>query len=246
MSRKVTQNKKAAKRNSYIWRSKLPFKSQQMPVIYTRTINPETRLAVWHATEDAEKLHEQLDLEPGDEKIYAAIRNQNRKLQWLGCRMALSHLRQTRRVEIRYDEHGKPFLASGAARISFSHTGLYAAAICSSTFNVGIDLEQIREKINRVAERFLTPYELKLASGEDRIRVLTLFWAAKEALYKINGKPDLDMQHDICVESFDYLCNTDGELNVLMKLNGRSQGVTVFYHQMEDHILAWAALTENY
>ncbi len=217
-----------------------------MPVIFTKTINAETMLAVWQATEDAEKLYEQLDLELEDETIYASIRNQNRKLQWLGCRMALSHIMQTRRIGIRYDEYGKPFLVSGSFNISFTHTGSYAAAICSSSFNVGIDLEQVREKINRVAERFLTPNELKLASGEDRIRVLTLFWAVKEALYKINGKPDLDMQHDICVESFDYFCNTDGELSVLMKRTGRVPGIGVSYHQMADHILAWAALEENY
>ncbi|MBE0646798.1 MAG: 4'-phosphopantetheinyl transferase superfamily protein [Bacteroidales bacterium] len=216
-----------------------------MPVIYTRLINPKTKLIVWHCTEDADLIYSQLDLVQEDEAIYATIRNQNRKLQWLACRMALSHLMQTKAIGIRYDEHGKPFLISGEAEISFSHTGKYGAAICSTNSAVGIDLEQVREKISRVEERFLSPDELTMASGEDRMKKLTLFWAVKEALYKINGKPDLDMQHDICIESFDYLCRTDGELTARMKMLGRRIEIPVFYHMLDDAILAWATISEK-
>lgn len=220
-----------------------------MPVVYTRTINTDTKLCVWHATEDPESLHGELRLNPEDEKIYASIRNQNRKLQWLGCRKALSHLMQTPKIGIRYDEFGKPSLEPTLPSISFTHTGLFAAAICSSSSAVGIDLEQVREKINRVAERFLTPHELAMASGKDRIEVLTLFWAAKEALYKINGKPDVDIQHDICIESFDYLCTVDGEVKALLKGGGKFFEVEVAYHRMNDYIndymMAWATVAEN-
>ena len=84
-----------------------------------------------------------------------------------------------------------------------------------------------------------------MASGEDRLVALTLFWAVKEALYKINGKPDLDIQYDICIESFDYLCRADGQLKALMKRPGMASGIGVSYHRMEDYILAWAAVEEN-
>ncbi|MFC2101603.1 4'-phosphopantetheinyl transferase family protein [Bacteroidota bacterium] len=220
-----------------------------MPVVYARTINTDTRLCVWHAIEDAESLHGELLLTSEDEKIYASIRNQNRKLQWLGCRMALSHLMQTPKIGIRYDEFGKPSMDSILPNISFTHTGLFAAAICSSSCGVGIDLEQVREKISRVAERFLTTDELTMASGEDRKEVLTLFWAAKEALYKINGKPDVDIQHDISIESFDYLCTLDGEVKALLKAGKKSHEIEVSYHRMNDDIndymMAWAMVADN-
>lgn len=216
-----------------------------MPIVFTRMINPETSLSVWHATEDPASLHELLDLDPEDESIFESIRNQNRRLQWLGCRMALSHLMQTPRIGIRYDAFGKPFLVSADSRISFTHTGAYAAAICSSTSCVGADLEQVREKISRVAERFLTPDELTMAAGKDCLKVLTLFWSAKETLYKIYGKPDLDIQHDLCIESFDYLCFPDGELQARMKWPGPASGISVSYHLLEDLILTWAAVPEN-
>ena len=216
-----------------------------MPIVFTRTIAPGSLLAVWHATEDAETLLGQLDLDPEDETICASIRNRNRKLQWLGCRMALSHLLQTPKVGIRYTEYGKPLLVSDRAHLSFAHSGSYAAAICSTTSIVGIDLEQVREKINRVADRFLTPHELSLVSGPDRLVILTIFWAVKEALYKINGKPDTDIQHELCIESFEYLCATQGELKTRILGIREDSLIPVSYHRTEDFILTWATVPEN-
>lgn len=217
-----------------------------MPVIFAQTIGHGTNLCVWHATEDAGFLRGMVDLGPEDERLFASVSNKSRKLQWLGCRMALSYLMQTPRLRIRYDSFGKPYLVSDQADISFTHTGKFAAAICSSTCKVGIDLEQVREKISRVASRFLTPGELSMASGkEDRLKVLTLFWSAKETLYKINGKPDLDIQHDLCIESFTYLCLPDGELNTRIKRPASELVIPVSYHLMEDTILTWAAVPRN-
>ncbi len=221
------------------------FQFSDMPVVYTRTIIPDSMLSVWHATEGADTLLGQLDLDQEDEAIYSSIRNQSRKLQWLGCRMALSHLMQTPEIGIRYNEYGKPLLISGKANISFTHSGAYAAAILSTTSNVGIDLEPVREKISRVAERFLSTQELSLASGKERLEILTLFWSVKETLFKINGKPDLDIQHDICIESFDYLCNTNGTLKARMKWLGPESGIPVSYYRLQDYILAWATVPEN-
>lgn len=216
-----------------------------MPVLFTKRTDPETTLCVWHAMEDPSDLYARLHLDPEDLQRVEAIRNQNRKRQWLGCRMALSHLMQTSRIGIRYNEYGKPFLDSGRGSISFTHTGLFAAAIFSTSSEVGIDMEQVRDKIGRVAERFLSQQELSMASGKDRLEILTLFWAAKETLYKINGKPDLDMQHELCIESFDYLCAADGELKTRINAPGLNTGIRVAYHRLNDFIVAWAQLPGN-
>lgn len=217
-----------------------------MPVIFSKRINAATQLNVWHATEEVAWFRSQLDLDPDDERRFQSISNQNRKLQWLGCRLALSHLMQTSRIPIRYDQYGKPSLASGEAEISFTHTGLYTAAISSQDSRPGIDLEQVREKISRVATRFLMPEELSMASGkEEHLRLLTLFWAAKESLYKINGKPDLNLLHDLRIESFDYLCLPKGELLAKMKLPDSEPVIPVSYHLLEGMILTWATLPAN-
>lgn len=216
-----------------------------MPAVYDRTIAPDGKLSVWHATESSDALLRNLDLCPEDEIVYDSIRNRNRKLQWLGCRMALSHLLQTPEIGIRYNEYGKPFLVSGMANISFTHCGIFGAAICSTRCKVGIDLEQVREKISRVAERFLTPDERSMVSDEERLETLTLFWAVKETLYKLNGKPDLDIQNDICIESFDYLCAANGMLTAGMKGPVPRSGIGISYHRLNDFILAWAMVPEN-
>lgn len=216
-----------------------------MPLLFSRPVDPFTSLCVWHAAEEPGWLNTQLELDPSDEKILESIRNQNRKAQWLGCRMALSHLMNTSRIGIRYNGQGKPLLSSGAANISFSHTGSYAAAILSSTAKVGIDLEQVRAKIGRVAERFLTGEENSRASGGERQQILTLFWTVKEALYKIFGDPGTDIQHDICIESFDYLCSGEGDLTASLKGADTTWIIPVSYCRFDEYFLSWATVPEN-
>ena len=216
-----------------------------MPLVLSTAIAPDGCLGVWHATEEANELIGRLRLDPDDIQLLTSIRNPNRKLQWLGCRMALSSILQNPEVGIRYTEYGKPLLTRGHGHISFSHSGTLAAAIWSPDSLVGIDLEQVREKINRVANRFLTPRELKLVPGPDRLEVLTLFWAVKETLYKINGKPDIDIQQELCIESFDYLCASLGELNARIPGHGVDTPIPVYYQRLNDFILAWATVPEN-
>lgn len=245
MSGKVTQRGGNAQMKFVFLVIRLKLQTSRMPILLVKTIDPAGKLCVWHATEDAQTLISQLELGEEDMRIFESLRNRNRKLQWLGCRMALSHLLQTPAIEIRYDEYGKPSLASGTHTISFSHTGLYAAAMCSTAGIAGIDIELIRDKISRVADRFLALRELQMVSGSDRLETLTLFWAAKEVLYKINGKPDLDMQHDICIESFDYLCSANGELKARLNLQGKATEISVYYQTFDTFILAWATEKET-
>ena len=215
-----------------------------MPILFINEVDHGTTVGVWHCTEEAEQLRSMLVLDPGDEKIYAAIRNATRKIQWLGCRMLLSSFLQTREIRIHYNEFGKPSLINSSAKISLSHSGGYSAAILSTTYSAGIDLEEVRKRIARVADRFLSEDELSIAFGEDRLEKLTLFWCVKEAVYKIIGKPDLDMQHEICIESFNYLCASSGKLSARIKLEDKEISIPVAYHLFDQFVLAWALTSE--
>ena len=215
-----------------------------MPILFIKEVDPGTTIGVWRCTEEAEQLHSMLVLDPADEKIYASIRNNTRKIQWLGCRMLLSVFLQTRDIGIRYNTYGKPSLTNSPASISLSHSGECSAAILSSTHSAGIDLEEVRERISRVADRFLSNDELSMASGEERLEKLTLFWCVKEAVYKIIGKPDLDMQHDISIESFNYLCASYGKLTACINLRDKEIVIPVIYHLFDQFVLAWALTSD--
>jgi len=218
---------------------------RDMPLLFHKKTTPDTEIGIWHCTEESHQLLSRVELEPSDEAILETMKNEQRKRQWLGCRLVLSTLLDTQKVFINHDAFGKPWLISSPLNISLTHSGTYAAAILSSRSSVGIDLELVREKIARVADRFLTHAELEKAEGDARIETLTLFWAVKEALFKIHGKPELNLQDDISIESFEYLCGTSGRLVAKIKLPGNTHFFPVNYQRFDSFMLAWVQVSDQ-
>ncbi len=90
---------------------------------------------------------------------------------------------------VKKDAFGKPFLEKYPHHLSLSHSFPYVAAQLNYDQPVGIDLEQPKAKILKIAPRIFSPIELADA-GTDVIKH-TVYWCAKEAMYKIHGKGNL-------------------------------------------------------
>src|SRR5688500_1976427 len=101
---------------------------------------------------------------------------------------------------LRKDSFGKPFLERSAFQISLSHSYPYVAAIVHRHKNVGIDLEQPKAKLLRIAPRILAEDELQDA-GEN-ITKHCIYWCAKETLIKIYGKKDLVFAKNLLIKPF--------------------------------------------
>lgn len=102
---------------------------------------------------------------------------------YFGCKVDLSH-----------DENGAPFIAGCDKRISISHSKNYAG-IAVSQHRVGVDVEEPRAQLRRVAERVLSVTELSYYGRSDAL--LLEAWTLKEALYKAASIPGLDFRRDI-------------------------------------------------
>ena len=68
---------------------------------------------------------------------------------------------KTTSVKIVYNPDGKPFLKGFSGEISFSHTQEYAAVILDCNQPVGIDIEKVKPRIEKVRSRFLDKDELE-------------------------------------------------------------------------------------
>jgi phosphopantetheinyl transferase len=101
---------------------------------------------------------------------------------------------------VEYDSSGKPYLAGSELHISVTHTDDLAAIIISRHARVGIDIERIRPRIEKVRDKFISQDEAVLIGKERELEQLTLAWCAKEALYKLYGLRNLDFRENICVE----------------------------------------------
>ncbi|MCM1050997.1 MAG: 4'-phosphopantetheinyl transferase superfamily protein [Paenibacillus sp.] len=84
---------------------------------------------------------------------------------------------------------GAPYIASRpGVHVSVSHSrGECVLAV--SAVEVGVDLEEPREQLARVAGKFLTPEEK--GRGELSVEDLARYWSAKEAVFKCAGISDL-------------------------------------------------------
>jgi phosphopantetheinyl transferase len=88
---------------------------------------------------------------------------------------------------IGYHSSGKPYLENSNAHISISHTKDYAGIIISDSFGVGLDLERIHPRIEKIAHKFVSPEEEKIIQGKNSLEKLFVIWGVKEVLFKVNS-----------------------------------------------------------
>jgi phosphopantetheinyl transferase len=211
-----------------------------MPFIQEINTANGVRVGIWQITETADELLDKIHLSDSETILYVSFRHELRKRQWLACRVLLKHLLSPLSAGLAYDPNGKPHLISGDHFISISHAGEFAAVVCSEFAAVGIDIEKLKDRVERVKERFLQKAELDSLSPSAPLEQLYVLWGGKEALYKLNGKPDLDFRNDIYVHPFDYLCNTNSRCKATITINGLYNDFTLFYCKIEDYMLVVA------
>lgn len=99
---------------------------------------------------------------------------------------------------IHYDIHGAPFI-KGEGFISISHTPGTVGIAFNKDFQIGLDIEIRGYKAQRVHHKFLSEDETKLFNASDP-DAMTLAWSAKESLYKIAGRKQIDFKNDLLLK----------------------------------------------
>ena len=160
------------------------------------------KLRLWHITEGSEFFKSRIVFYDSEKSDYNKIKRDQRKLEWLASRYLTKSL--TDNAEIVKNEHGKPFLKNKSAFISISHCRNYAVCIVSKEFNVGIDIEPQKEKVRRIASKFLSEDEISFIENENDVKHLITCWAMKEAAYKWYGREYLSFKDNINIEAFRY------------------------------------------
>lgn len=172
-----------------------------MPLFYQHNINRDTKLGIWRIDEPESFFLEKVPLKQD-------VSHPFKRCQHLAGRYLLSYLFPDFPVEeIRIADTRQPFLAGHPYHFSISHCGSFAAAVVSASNRVGVDIELITPRINRVAEKFLNEGEMHFFNedyvlfleqwgmkGRMQQEFLTLIWSAKEALFKWYGLGELDFK----------------------------------------------------
>ena len=203
-----------------------------MPPVYQQNINAVTKIGVWHITEEEDFFLEQVP-------VGREITHWHKRLQHLAGRFLLKVLNPDFPVSlIQIADTKKPFLKNEPFHFSISHCGDYAAVIVSKNYRVGVDIELITPKIERIQHKFLSEAEHQLVQNQcpmNPVQCLTLCWSVKESVFKWWGNASIDFKEHIVIKNITGEA-FEGMVNCLFKNKTELQ---VHYLCFNNNILTW-------
>lgn len=210
-----------------------------MGLLLTKDLENNCKLGVWELTEDAQELKSILSQgkESFDFSNLATITNQKRKLEWLAEHALLKKL-LNKNLLIHHDENGKPLLETAQYNISISHSNELVSIIYSPDKIVGLDIEQISDKIGKVALKFLHAKELEYVESDKDVFMLYLHWCAKETLYKMYSKKKLSFVRNLRIEPFEV--KEAGKFSGSVIYDSQKETYELNYFKIKDYVLVWS------
>ena len=186
--------------------------------------SPTSIWGMWKITEDESVLASEVPAE----KIPDGLTNPLKRLEFLAGRALIKALLQQWDISfhrLEKDIFGKPFLSNSHIHISLSHSYPHVAAVLNKEKNVGIDLEQPKDKLLRIAHRILAPDELEDAG--DNVTKHCIYWCAKETLIKVHGRKDLIFAKNLRLTPFSLAAS--GDLIGRIIADGRETTIPLVY-----------------
>jgi len=212
-----------------------------MPVLFIKNPDQNTALGVWQIKETVEDLERDVILTDQEKNNLESYKHENRKKHWLSYRALIDCINEEK-FHVKYTGFGKPFLQNGIKKkhISITHSGDFSGVIINPDKLVGIDIERISKRIERVSSRFLSDEELTFIDRKNFLEHLTICWTAKEALFKISGNDCYDFKEQIQLLPFDYTEN--GVIKAKLSGEKIKLELKVYFEKINDYFLAYAIL----
>ena len=201
-------------------------------------------LGLWHLTETPADLWPQLAQAADYAPLLPARADGPRQAQWLAGRVLAQHLLAAAGVPpalLRNDEAGRPFWHGPGPQpaVSLSHSGAWVAALLAPPGTpVGIDVEVVRDKAQRIARKFLNDTEstaletITLAdspAATGRQELFSLLWSAKETLYKLAGQRGIIFRDSLLLDLPAGPWPVPGALPARLALNGTISRHKIWY-----------------
>jgi len=198
-----------------------------------REINNSCFLGSWEINEDLESLKSMVKLDPDEIERINNFRSYSRRLEYLSVRVLLKTM-IGRNARIIYDHTNKPFIKDNSYQISISHSYKLTSILLSTTNKVGIDLEYMSHRISKISHKFINQDEVISENPGLKRYHLYIHWCAKEALYKICDKGQLNFKENMFIEPFKV--NDSGNIKGIVKTDGKVQNFNLSYFKTGNYI----------
>ncbi|MCG8698867.1 MAG: 4'-phosphopantetheinyl transferase superfamily protein [Bacteroidales bacterium] len=173
-----------------------------MPLLLKDTIYGDCQFGVWEIAEDYDDMLETVEFFPGERKRFDGFKSEDRRFEWLSVRMLLRSM-LGEQPQIVYNKKRKPSLLGDQYKISISHSRRLTSILLSKGKKVGLDLEYMSHDLTRVKDKFINGDEFITEDPELYRYHLYIHWCAKEALYKICDKQDINFRKNLTIEPFE-------------------------------------------
>ena len=196
-------------------------------------------IAIWHITEPSDVLYALLGTQRYDAQLLEK-KNESRRAEWLAVRLLIKELFGPD-AEVAYHPTGRPYLKNSIAHISISHTKGFAAVAYHHEAPIGMDIEYISSRVERIASRFTTQVETSYIDMHDEdVRQMyhLINWSAKETLYKLFDSPSMAEFKEV-FHIAPYMLAECGTMNATV-CSAEKILLAVSYRTFSEFVCTWA------
>ena len=179
-------------------------------------------LGIWEITELLEEIIKSIN-----DDNYKTFKSLKRQKEYLCTRLLLREI--DRNLSITYNKWGAPTINTNK-NISISHSKNIIAIIIGKK-NVALDIEMISKKPFKIKDKFLSIFDNISHSIEET----TLAWSAKETIFKLHQKGDIDYKSDIQIKEINY---DENKIKVLFNDNN----IVLNYNKLNNHFLVYVCI----
>jgi 4'-phosphopantetheinyl transferase len=207
-----------------------------MAIIMNEQFECGCQLAVWKITENLDRLLSAITLTKKERETLDRFSHEPRKLEWLSVRVLLNEM-TGKELNILYNVNRKPYIKGNSYYISISHSRDLTSILLSREKRVGIDLEYMSHRIGNIANKFINENDVITADEEQLKYHLYIHWCAKEALYKICDKQDINFRENLTIEPFEPM--EKGVLLGRVHNSMRNEPFMMNYFSLGNYVVVW-------
>jgi 4'-phosphopantetheinyl transferase len=206
----------------------------KMPQVLRKSHNSGAELIVWEVTESEDFFLANLSKLVWKDEEFVKTKFAAKRLELLAARYAAKVIVTELGGDfngIAKDEYGKPYLVDNEWEMSLTHTSKYVAVALHKSQKIGVDLEKPSAKMWRIQKRLFSSEEIAAINND--LSTMSIYWSAKEALYKIYGKRGMDFMENMSLQQ-----TTKGFIGNI-KMPDCESIHQVYSEKFKEYILVW-------
>ena len=207
-------------------------------MILKKKLEDGSILGIWEITEDINVLLDQIKLSDTELDRFNGFLSHARKLEFLSVRALLGKMLNPD-VKIVYNGNRKPYLDDGSHNISITHSKSLTSILLNKTKRVGIDLEYMSHRIRKIAHKFINDNESINKNDLTEKYHLYIHWCAKEALYKVCDKKDINFKLNLFIKPFPV--NNKGVIKGKVNSEKINEEFDLNYFKYDNYIIVYTS-----